>query len=287
MIRRKTELCLLCQSNQADKTKSHIIPKFMTKSMFQDGKTQKAYTMSNHNMHKPIPIAQDTPKQDYILCSKCETYFGVLETYFANQIHRTIRDIRFSHLYMMTEISTEYSIIKHTNANLYVMFLLIYSIIWRCHISDHNLFKNFSLPENEVLRLKNQLLVYKSVKQSDLLEQLKTIDDSFDFFPYLILTPKIHKSRSKNFLFANPTNYNPVSISAAEYLIYMFSQPITDSDILQICNSKVQPPTLVLVNESNWDNMRTKLVQELASTAKAHLDRNNQTYYGIKNQILQ
>ena len=80
-MREPTDLCLLCQTNLATKTNSHIYPKFLsTNFLGAKGKPCKGFDLISEKILNEKPkVIQDSPKENYILCEECEAYFGILE----------------------------------------------------------------------------------------------------------------------------------------------------------------------------------------------------------------
>ena len=74
-MRTINSICFLCETNNAIKKNSHIFPKFITKSIFGNG---KGYQIDVNNSDKQPRVIQDTPKEDYLICEKCEKYFEIL-----------------------------------------------------------------------------------------------------------------------------------------------------------------------------------------------------------------
>lgn len=274
-MRTKDDLCLLCQAEKADKTNSHIIPYFMTKRMLIDGSKRTVYGFDTSNMHKPPPKAQDTPKVDYMLCSECEAYFSVLETYFANKIHNRIRDKKFLHEFEIINNQGKYLIMVSKVVNPLAVFLLMYSIVWRCHVVTHKLSADFNLDPQHALLLRKELLKFKSVKQNDLLTLLKNKESSFIYFPFSIITAATATDISKNFVFVNPYTLNPVSILAAEYLLHLSF----DKEADPILNDSRKPFRLIVIREEGWDDMLTGVVNLLADETRDSLNKSGRKYY--------
>lgn len=72
--------CKLCKNNSADKDNSHIIPKFMSKRLFDGIKPRYSVAIGKNGKQQKL---QDTPKESKILCTSCEARLEKLETYFA------------------------------------------------------------------------------------------------------------------------------------------------------------------------------------------------------------
>jgi len=93
-MRTATDICLLCDKNHSTKENSHIVPKFLTKSILGEGPIKRAYGLDTNNGHLPVPYVQDSVKEDFLFCPSCETYFSILETYIAQRLHHRLWDIR-------------------------------------------------------------------------------------------------------------------------------------------------------------------------------------------------
>ena len=76
-------VCKLCQKNVANQTNSHIVPKFLCKSLFESLPNRHAIVIDRAMREWKI---QDIPKESYVLCNHCEQSLGTVETIFANLI---------------------------------------------------------------------------------------------------------------------------------------------------------------------------------------------------------
>src|SRR5690625_1860216 len=79
-MRNPNDLCLLCEENYATKQNSHILSKFISTGFLGDS-PRRGYELDSSTFSEgKKKVIQDSPKEDYILCDDCESYFGVLET---------------------------------------------------------------------------------------------------------------------------------------------------------------------------------------------------------------
>lgn len=80
-MRQPTDLCLLCKVAIADKTNSHIMPRFLsTKFLEAPGKARRGYYIGEEFAKGEKPkVIQDSPKENHILCTPCEHYLSIIE----------------------------------------------------------------------------------------------------------------------------------------------------------------------------------------------------------------
>lgn len=144
-MRNPTDKCLLCKVECADQKGSHIIPKFLSKGIFEGTNPRHGLKITIHGDFTKI---QDFIKEDHILCKSCEKGFNLLETYCALRLNR-YDDIRFKNEFKNHKIENfQYSECLNFDNKIFNIF--IYSIIWRVSISTHFSFEKFKLkPEDE------------------------------------------------------------------------------------------------------------------------------------------
>jgi hypothetical protein len=139
-MRLPTSRCLLCTVNYAEKSNSHIIPKFLVKDIFLSKTTSAqvpgGYLMrdKNGNIYKS-KSQQDSPKEDYILCDGCEKYLGYLEDYVARHFFRNRYEHSNEHLFQIKKLN-DVQIAQYKLVNPILIQLFILSIFWRGSISS-------------------------------------------------------------------------------------------------------------------------------------------------------
>jgi hypothetical protein len=57
--------CLLCLDNKSTKGNSHIVPKFMAKSVLGTGDKKRGYAIGTDKGDQPPTYVQDSPKEDF------------------------------------------------------------------------------------------------------------------------------------------------------------------------------------------------------------------------------
>jgi hypothetical protein len=148
-------ICRLCLKNKELIKKSHIIPEFMYRDLFDE----------NHKIHvfNPAELATENPKvkrpssgeyEGNILCADCDNkVIGGYEDYackaiYGGPLHADESPICQNY---QTQDGLEFSACENINYKKFKLFLL--SILWRASISTRPLFNQISLgPHEEVIR---------------------------------------------------------------------------------------------------------------------------------------
>lgn len=135
--------CGLCRTNQADKTNSHIFPRFLCQSLLDNGTFNRAITIIEDS-ERPL-FDQDSPKENYILCSECESLLDrEYENYFASEVLKRLDNqkeyfnVRVKDFNYRTYYRIDYVLFKK----------FVYSLVFRAHISELPLFKDFCIPND-------------------------------------------------------------------------------------------------------------------------------------------
>lgn len=228
-MRTTNDDCLLCEKRKATQANSHIVPKFMGKSMLDDPKRRRGFEVSSTKSHLPPKFIQDTSKESYILCPECEAFFNLLETHVNNKAFANIRNRRSDELYVEVNGVLPYKSCLKVDPKIFHLF--IYSIIWRCSITSVELFKRFKLEKSFEKEVRMSLMAYHSVTASELEKIINGSDIALTSSKYSILTYK------------------------------SFLEPI--SGIILSLTNNTRPPYILLLNEywlflTDKDQMETK-----------------------------
>lgn len=242
------KICKLCVTNPADKLNSHIIPKFMSKRLFEN--TKPRHTISILRNAKPKKI-QDTPKENNLLCTSCEKRIEILETYFSrilidiNSLQNATRNYR-----LISEYGNEVLICEDLNPTLFKLF--IFSIIWRSSISTLKEFKSFKLEieVEEDLRvfLNNNLkLKYDNLMQS--LDEIKNIPQ----FHFCVIKPK---NKTRGIFTAYKFGEDAYTIFTVDYALFFYTQdlPLISEHIL-FSNRENYQVKIIFGNDENWQKL--------------------------------
>jgi hypothetical protein len=247
------EKCCLCKSNPADKKNSHILPKFITKDILSE-------IPKVHNIEFKVgsgsvlyDTLQDTTKEDDILCTDCEQYFGKLEREFANQVHNSLRDATPSSQQVIKKTSDNGTWKEFELANKTLCSLLIYSIIFRCHVSMQGPFSSWKLPETDNEKLRLELLKYRFSKRKEIvLEAEKTkLSCMIDFS--LFVCEQHDKSISNLLSARRPPNPDDYYLILGEYRLIFSFQNKQGQEFANGCNNPYL--NIVFIPNEKWKSI--------------------------------
>jgi hypothetical protein len=181
--------CKLCNEREVGSQESHIIPYFLTKTLyFKDGKNKgmKTIKLAKQIMEEvEDKWQQDGLKEKYIFCGECEKYFELLDTHFCNQIYHSLKKEQLNNI-QQTPILTP-RIATNENANQNIIGLFIISLFLRCHISDLSFCKTFQLDNDEFVSAQKLLNKFFSLKHNELNTTLSGTPFA-NLFSYLVFT---------------------------------------------------------------------------------------------------
>lgn len=179
------KFCLLCRQNKASKKNSHIFPIFFTKSIFLNPAKRKIY-ITNYTDFAPV---SNTPKEDYILCPECEIKLGALERLVSlgfPSILQLIRNPATFNFIRPQDYSGFWNLGFNTEPAL--MHLLVYSMLWRAHVSSELGFSDFALEEEHAEKLRETLVECLSTKKIIMIEAMKRLyHDKLPMY-YVVMT---------------------------------------------------------------------------------------------------
>lgn len=216
-MRTENDICLLCKNRKSNNTQSHIVPRFISKSIFIKG----GFILDTGNADKPPTPTQDSAKEDYILCVECEAYFEKIETYIAARIQNRLRAANRQDDFDDKTNGSGLRLKQCLAVNPWIFRLFIYSIIWRCSISNTRVHKDFKLSVDEEEILRNALNQFYSATQPDLLENIKKADGIVPIVPFIFFTSDYFTNTTKNVIATSPFTKNPYFLQLNEYILVL------------------------------------------------------------------
>lgn len=145
--------CQLCGKESKLIRKSHIIPNFMYKGLFDEDR--KMLIANLKDLSKKPQMAQSGIFEKNILCENCENIFSKNERYTSHFFNGSAS----SSLLFKNKISRDgLRTISITGIDYTKLKLCILSILWRAHISKNKFFKNVSIDEKNENVIRRMLL---------------------------------------------------------------------------------------------------------------------------------
>jgi hypothetical protein len=171
--------CQLCLEDVTLLKRSHIVPKFMYKSLLE--KDRKLINVNLRNLQQ-IKYMQTGYTEANLLCAKCDNVIlSGLERYASNHIYRNpsgISDVTREE-YGGDQGLVPY--IRYMNLDYAQTKLFFLSILWRCHISRNKFFSGVDLGfHSEIIR---KMIVENNPGQDDEYEVILIIIDTNDARP--------------------------------------------------------------------------------------------------------
>jgi hypothetical protein len=243
----------------------------MSKATLSESGKNKLFVIDTSKPYDPAgspQTVQNSPKEDYIVCPDCEQYFNCLETIYCNLIHRKLRDNRFQDNFEDVKINDGWTVRKSLEANQLAVCLLMQSIFWRCHVSDHAVFYDFRLPIDAFRQIEQQLIKFKAGKQKDLLEKIENDGSRFNLFPYVVFAPQSMSSASHSSIGTLAPYQEPFSLLTGDYVLVLYTEAIIDPEILHLSNYEYDYVKTVLIDEDSWHTLSQSVVQFAANITK-------------------
>jgi len=265
--------CLLCELNNSTQTNSHIFSKFLSTDFLNNNGKRKGFSFNSQaniiKKDKKISIdnvvfTQDSPKESYILCSECETYFGLIEKASRNTFilwREKIISGEFESLPSLT--SNNINIVKCTTSNPLIIKLFVYSLFWRSSISSNEAFIGFNIFKTMENDLRLLLLIYKSKNYNELKIKTDKLPSTVQF-PFLIMTSEKFEDPTANYLLALPHD-EPYGLIADKFSFILFKDSNTDSQrqFKQFSNFNPNDCHFVVLSPDFWKVNFNNLPAEL------------------------
>lgn len=242
-------VCHLCKGRSADKKNSHIIPKFMCKSLFQSDDikpNQKVKALSIQYGGKSNK-EQDSPKEDHILCSDCESRFGKLEDYFARRIEEIHGYLKYPEDYKLFSTGgQEYLLCENIHPSLFKLF--IYSLVWRASISKLKEFKTFKLLEN----VEEEIRIFLD---TNLYNDQKLLLASLDHIAYVpqyhscLIKPKERSEHSRGILSVNNMTVFSHILLLVDFGLFFYTDETSIGNVLRRYSNKQNQKVIITLGE--------------------------------------
>lgn len=252
-MRSPIDLCLLCDENPATVKNSHILSKFISTGFLisKDG-SRRGYKLDSATFSKgKKKIVQDSPKEHYVLCEDCESYFSVLEA-IASRCFKNWKEKMKSGEYSMEDIGRGGFVVNCDTAHKRAIHLFLYSLFWRADISSLDTFANFKIEDSAFKEaLKEELRRFRKTKEKDFVEILDS-STTFKIFPSGVFTVYSMSDPTENLIMIL-LRY-PYQIVTDSFVFYLFKDEndIENKELHKYHNLKEEDCRIIVFPESLW-----------------------------------
>lgn len=271
--------CRLCKKADANQTGSHITSCFMVNSLLGDRDKEEGFIISSRGGDFTINRKADFLKDDFIFCRGCESRLSYLEGYFSSEFTNKIDEVQYSANFpVISEGNT--NVCQPTNINPLAFHLLIYSVLWRAHISNNPFFTKYKIPEEVAesirLTLDTVLPPYQNFKvkgkYKEWISELDSVKDLIKFYPYVILkTEWVGQDRTQNLIYFSDIENSPYHHLINEFVILAFfnnhGMDFVKQDYFELSekynlhyalNSKIDDLKIGVLRLADWQYIRDK-----------------------------
>lgn len=195
--------CLLCLQNQASSVKSHIIPNFFTKSIFNDPAKRRVILSNGLGLRL---IRSTTPKEAYLLCDSCEKRTGALETLISLVLPNLLADIRRA-----PNLTAGGFHIQLHGIDPSLFHLFVYSMLWRAEVCQQPQFQSLSVSKDNTELLRQLLNTCLSTNRSDMIQAFQDTCPNPLPIQYQAFTFSQEPSRESRLILGTGWGYNSSS----------------------------------------------------------------------------
>lgn len=252
-------ICKLCLNNIADKENSHIIPKFMCKSLFEDTNPRHALSINKFGKGRKI---QDTPKENNILCSGCEHRIEIIETIFSKFFYEVHSYKSLNERFTVHQIGLqEYIECKNINPTLFKLF--IYSIIWRSSISSLFEFQSFKINKNNEDEIRTFLNLNLKLNKASLIENLNSVQD-FPLYHNCIIKPKEKSALTRGIFYVSSMSNEAHILLLVDIAIFFYTDEKSIGHVLgKFSNKQNEKVMITLGDAESWLDLNKALLSKM------------------------
>lgn len=272
--RTSNDKCLLCKTRLADKTGSHIITSFLTKSVshFKRKSSDAGLLIVNSSNNKFLfkeQFSQSTGKESYLFCTHCEKRFECVETYIANKFYRRFRDKAFKSDFPISVLDGGdfmYATLSTVDPGVFSLFAWMQ--LWRSAVSTLEDFGTLKIGENVKEELRIYLDIFLKSTQVELISFSERKRQQFIPFIYGVFVPE--KKFSSEFLFISAASDNmngPFTILAGDILFVYHTLDSLPSRVLGRGHNDASRTVEVVIQKSEtWLAYNNELVRPFPIT---------------------
>ena len=253
--------CKLCHTRKADQTNSHIVPKFLSKRLFENSAPRHTLTIDRTGRTTKL---QDTPKEDYIFCKFCEKRFEILETYFARRIKELNEFQKHPNQFILRALDTqEYILWLNLDPKRFLLF--IYMIVWRVSISSELVFANYKLKPDSEETIRSFIDTNLSISHKELLNNPIHVPETLNF-TICVMKAKEHNEETRGMLIASHLSETTYLLFITEFVIILYFDPETTEIAHRVfaLNNQIQLE-IPVAQTKKWQGMLELIYDNLTS----------------------
>ncbi len=217
----------------------------MCKGLFEASEPRHALSINRHGKGKKV---QDTPKEDNILCKKCEKRIEIIETYFAKTIEEIHSYKNLPEKFKISNLGSQHYLeCNQLHPTLFKLFL--YSLVWRASISNLFEYLPFSLNKKDEEKIRKFLDSNLSVSKASLLTALDKIED-VPLYHSCIIKPKEKSASSRGIFSISSMSDTSHVLLLVDFAIFFYTDEISIGDVLERFSNKQNTKVLVTLGET-------------------------------------
>lgn len=288
-VKKEMTLCEICNTNEANQTGAHIFPAWMIASAFDEKGRNRDYEVIHaiRSLDNELPyfgrsiqpekieesigreLTEDEAESqknflviDNLWCRKCENKLKILEDYFLENVDRNIID--FSNQKGLD--------VKTIKANIFLIRLFIYSLIYRASITK---LMGFKLEEKIERKLKSFLNKYIQENLPETIEFIERNTEKNELTDYPVRCLKMETEKGKTFVHIQKTYDKPYCFIINSYIFQFYQKErhirstpysffgITDflSQMKYYPNFKESEFQIGMMNLEHWNVVKSKFIK--------------------------
>ena len=190
-------ICKLCQEDKKLIKKSHIIPDFLYKKIYDEKHKLISFTPSEYQEDKKVKTPSSSEYEGQLLCEECDNkLIGQYESYADKTIYGgnfgktkapDCQKLRSQDLLLLQCKNLDYTKLK----------LFFLSILWRASISSRPMFSEVNLGDKYTKRIQNMLIEGDASNDTDIAIVALTWSLDNKAPRDLVISPRLSKSGGK------------------------------------------------------------------------------------------
>jgi hypothetical protein len=234
----------------------------MCKGLFEATEPRHALSINRQGKGRKV---QDTPKEDFILCTTCERRIEVLETHFARAIEEIHNYKNSPQKFKLLQIGTQqYIECNDIHPTLFKLFL--YSLIWRASISSLFEFLPFKLIKQHEERIREFLNGSLTTDKNLLFTRLNNITN-IPLYHSCIIKPKEKSASSRGIFSISSMSDSAHVLLLIDFAIFFYTDETSIGDVLEKFSNKQNEKVIVTIGETEpWLDLNRIFISKMLNS---------------------